>query len=157
MLKKYYIEDFQCFRHYVLNYDEVKNEKIIPRLVSFEKNAYTRGYDKDKFEIRYNETNEETLYYKVIIFNEIPKIRLNLFYKELYNRNFYMKNKAIGNINPKGFMKIPIEKFHYTKINRNWIVSNISEEYTLKDLNGNEIKYRLADILVKKEDTKEIK
>ena len=132
--EQFYIEDFQCYRHYVIAVVEDIDNKKANLLLQRPTNGENLFFI-DRSSYRY--------FYRVVIFDNIDNIDLTKLtlergtFNDLINfSNNRMKNKPYS--------------FYFMKINRNWILSNISEEKNLI-FDGKDISYRTATIDIRKD------
>lgn len=148
--EKYYIEDFKCFRHYVLCYQKNDYDFGLLTLDSFDKKSkdistlktyYNKYSKKEPFDSTFN---------RVVIFENIDNLKTADFYiKESadWSKNYvYFKNKFLNKFIPKDYSHR--ENFlYFMKLNYKWEIKNISENYKV-DMNGTIINYRIADIFI---------
>lgn len=157
--EQYYREDFRCFKHYIITKDcfsvaQCKKVGIPVSLKILYDNKIYFYINEQKVIFDKNATD---VYENVMIFDELPNIDLTRFYHEQkkpsysYNLKFFT-NPAFSLID---YAKRKIDRtknFHFVKLNRNWEISNLSEEKTMKTLTGETIYYRLATISIHTKD-----
>lgn len=150
--EKYYIEDFKCFRHYVLCYQRTDNDFGLLSIDSFDKNCNDITTIKASYKKYSKKEPCDRTFNRVIIFENIDNIKTADFYmKESsdWNNNYiYFKNKFLNKFIPKDYNRCK-HFLYFMKLNYKWEIKNISENHKI-NINGTTINYRIADIFIPK-------
>lgn len=150
--EKYYIEDFKCFRHYVLCYQKTDYDFGLLALDSFDKNCKDISTLKTYFN-RYSKKEPlDSTFNRVIIFENIENLKTADFYikesKDWSKTYIYFKNKFLNKFIPKDYNHCK-DFLYFMKLNYNWEIKNISENHKA-NINGTTINYRIADVFIPK-------